>query len=92
MITITVTAEDIQEGEARRGEKRAAKTCPIGQAVHRVWFTPMVNQHAVFPNGHRINGLAYALMLPIEARVFIKEFDSKWHVEPFTFELEVVSP
>jgi hypothetical protein len=82
---ITVTQEHIE-----RGKKKNCAECPVALALHdagfpdayvsfdRVWASP----------DDRLNNYNCLLaFLPILVRVWISNFDSGKHVEPFEFEL-----
>ena len=81
-MTITVEQEHIDKGVMRECEQCAmalAITSATGCQAHvRHYAVDLVTEH----------GTVWC-MLPKEAIGFIKKFDNKLHVEPFSFELDV---
>lgn len=76
MITITVTEDDIKKGCA--GSNCA---CPIALAAARV-FGGVVN---VANTRIHVDGKIY--LLPMEARIFVRGFDTGCVVKPLTFNI-----
>lgn len=94
MTTITVTQDDIDHGK-----KADCRCCPIARAVRRAWkpeckfvavtgiklfvyFKPTStnwNPHEVYT-------------LPLEAELFVADFDNGKGVEPFEFEVDETKP
>jgi hypothetical protein len=83
-ITVDVTQEDIDGGE--RGD---CKKCPIARALARTkGQSPEVSDFEVsqFRIQYQREG---RMLLPEEAQIFVRRFDNKRPVSPFSFTLEV---
>jgi hypothetical protein len=79
---INVTQEDIN-----KGCQNDSGTCPIALALSRATGNA-VHVRAIYASVYNWS-LLYTTDLPIEARLFIRDFDSGKHVDPFSFELEL---
>lgn len=79
---IKVTQEDIE-----KGERTNACRCPISRALTRMGFNNSVATHHlnIFPKGR----IMKTIILPKEAKEFIRKFDNYMAVKPFEFELEI---
>ena len=84
-VTVSVTKDNIFYGEPF-----GTSSCPIALALnsildqHRVAYSVFNNVVICF-----IGENTKKLILPIEARSFIKDFDSQKAVQPFNFQLVV---
>jgi hypothetical protein len=86
IITVDVTQEDIDNGERVHCSK-----CPIALAVHRLFpdaaGVSVAHDIALFNDG--LKPFQHFLITE-EAREFIRRFDHKMEVEPFSFKAESV--
>jgi hypothetical protein len=88
---IIVTKEDIENGE-----RRSAQSCPISLAMKRTFQESgrIVNSiwtkygHSEIYLQEETDLIRIECMLPNEASEFIRNFDYKGEVKPFSFEVE----
>jgi hypothetical protein len=80
MITLEITAEDIQGGASK-----SSKYCPIALAGQRAFGVPLVT---VGCTTIRVAGSREYYLLPFQAQCFVRRFDYDLPVEPFTFTLD----
>lgn len=75
---IEVTEEDI-----KNGVRSIVDSCPIALAAHRQFKSKVIVTGPTI----RLGGALVAL--PMEARVFIRNFDDRCPVQPFSFEIDI---
>ena len=89
LVTIDVTAEDIA-----KGLPDSACECPIAFAVQRC--VPHASEVAVtnFNIRARLNpfALLQRMVLPAPAQAFIRQFDRREQVKPFSFAINIPGP
>lgn len=79
-LTVTVTADDIAEGEAL-----SCSACPVALAIRRLGYP-----HARVDWGYAMmRGYDARIELPPAAVKFIEDFDDGRVVHPFVFEFNV---
>lgn len=78
-VTISVTAEDIKNGEATTITK-----CPIALAASRCFEGRVM----IGSNGISVENLKDLVFMPSSASDFVKKFDNGEIVYPFTFEVD----
>lgn len=93
MITINVTQEDIDNGTreqcaicpvARALDKAFGLTIPLTNIADRICFMPDSYHIDLFDKQRYLVGIP----TPFEAKVFIKAFDAKQPVKPFSFQID----
>ena len=91
--TVNVTQEDID-----KGVQNDCFSCPIGLALHKLFPKNIyrIYNHYInffFPgqyNNPKFLSTSKSFDLPLEAKIFITNFDSNTNdVKPFSFEIEI---
>jgi hypothetical protein len=81
-MTINVTQEDID-----KGVRRISDCCPVALSLFRLGYTGITVEHdEVFLTTEHDD---YVFALPDTVAEFIRDFDRRDEVSPFSFELEI---
>lgn len=65
------------------GKKYSARGCPIARAIYRE------TGQSAYVAGGNVQFTGRFIPLPLEAKIFIHDFDGGRAVKPFSFELEL---
>lgn len=74
---VTVTQEDIDNGD------RTQSRCPIALAISRAYGLKNIGV-----GGFSVTGMSKTRWLPVEAQLFVRDFDNGHPVKPFEFRLQ----